>query len=414
MKTTSTTYMQESAEQGFTDQDRSYMARAIELAKKGHFTTSPNPRVGCVLVSYVSGKGKVIGEGYHQKAGQGHAEVNALADAKQHNSALIKGATAYVTLEPCSHFGLTPPCAQALIDAEVAHVISAMVDPNPKVSGNGLAMLENAGIKTQSGLLEQGAMALNVGFIHKMTTKLPYVRCKLAASLDGKTAMASGESKWITSSDARQDVQRLRAQSCAIISGAESVLFDNAKMTVRWSELGEVKSIYPQETLRQPLRVVIDSQNRLSPTLAMFEYDSPILVINGIAQGNDENKVESDLENLPNWPHFVEHVQLPLVKNSLGKLKIDLKDLLLLLAQRGLNDVLVESGAQLSGAFIEQDLVNELILYQAPKLMGGDGKSLMAMPEITRLNQAKSLTIKDIRVVGGDIRITSQLNTKLT
>jgi len=414
MKTTSTTYMQESAEQGFTDQDRSYMARAIELAKKGHFTTSPNPRVGCVLVSYVSGKGKVIGEGYHQKAGQGHAEVNALADAKQHNSALIKGATAYVTLEPCSHFGLTPPCAQALIDAEVAHVISAMVDPNPKVSGNGLAMLENAGIKTQSGLLEQGAMALNVGFIHKMTTKLPYVRCKLAASLDGKTAMASGESKWITSSDARQDVQRLRAQSCAIISGAESVLFDNAKMTVRWSELGEVKSIYPQETLRQPLRVVIDSQNRLSPTLAMFEYDSPILVINGIAQGNDENKVESDLENLPNWPHFVEHVQLPLVKNSLGKLKIDLKALLLLLAQRGLNDVLVESGAQLSGAFIEQDLVNELILYQAPKLMGGDGKSLMAMPEITRLNQAKSLTIKDIRVVGGDIRITSQLNTKLT
>jgi len=406
--------MQESAEQGFTDQDRSYMARAIELAKKGHFTTSPNPRVGCVLVSYVSGKGKVIGEGYHQKAGQGHAEVNALADAKQHNSALIKGATAYVTLEPCSHFGLTPPCAQALIDAEVAHVISAMVDPNPKVSGNGLAMLENAGIKTQSGLLEQGAMALNVGFIHKMTTKLPYVRCKLAASLDGKTAMASGESKWITSSDARQDVQRLRAQSCAIISGAESVLFDNAKMTVRWSELGEVKSIYPQETLRQPLRVVIDSQNRLSPTLAMFEYDSPILVINGIAQGNDENKVESDLENLPNWPHFVEHVQLPLVKNSLGKLKIDLKALLLLLAQRGLNDVLVESGAQLSGAFIEQDLVNELILYQAPKLMGGDGKSLMAMPEITRLNQAKSLTIKDIRVVGGDIRITSQLNTKLT
>ena len=414
MTTTSTTDKQQSNEQDFTDQDRLFMARAIELAKKGHFTTSPNPRVGCVLVSYVSGKGKVIGEGYHQKAGQGHAEVNALADAKQLNAALIKGATAYVTLEPCSHFGLTPPCAQALIDAEVGHVISAMVDPNPKVSGNGLAMLENAGIKTQSGLLEQGAMALNVGFIHKMTTKLPYVRCKLAASLDGKTAMASGESKWITSSDARQDVQRLRAQSCAIISGAESVLFDNAKMTVRWSELGEVKSIYPQETLRQPLRVVIDSQNRLSPTLAMFKYDSPVLIINGIAQGNGENKVESDLENLPNWPHFVEHVQLPLVENSQGKLKIDLKALLVLLAQRGLNDVLVESGAQLSGAFIEQDLVNELILYQAPKLMGGDGKSLMAMPAITMLNQAKSLTIKDIRMVGGDIRITSQLNTKLT
>lgn len=413
MTTPSRTDKQQLTKQKFTDQDRLFMARAIKLAKKGHFTTSPNPRVGCVLVSYISGKGKIIGEGYHHKAGQGHAEVNALADAKRHNAALIKGATAYVTLEPCSHFGLTPPCAQGLIDAEVTHVISAMVDPNPKVSGNGLAMLKNAGIKTQSGLLEQSAVELNKGFIHKMTSGLPYVRCKLASSLDGKTAMATGESKWITSSDARQDVQRLRAQSCAIISGAESVLFDNAKMTVRWSELGEVKSIYPQETLRQPLRVVIDSQNRLSPTLAMFEYDSPVLIINGIAPEIDENKVESDLENLPNWPHFVEHVQLPLVANSQGKLKIDLKALLFLLAQRGLNDILVESGAQLSGAFIEQDLVNELILYQAPKLMGGEGKSLMAMPAITMLNQAKSLTIKDIRMVGGDIRITSQLNTKL-
>lgn len=393
----------------FTAQDHLYMSRAIELAKQGHFTTSPNPRVGCVLVSYKSGIGQIIGEGYHQKAGQGHAEVNALADAKQHNAALIKGATAYVTLEPCSHFGRTPPCAKGLIDAEVGHVISAMVDPNPQVSGNGLTMLENAGIKTQSGLLEQAAKELNVGFIHKMTTKLPYVRCKLAASLDGKTAMASGESKWITSSDARQDVQRLRAQSCAIISGAESVLFDNAKMTVRWSELGEVKTSYPQDTLRQPLRVVIDSQKRLLPKLAMFEHDSPVLIINGIVQGNAENKLESNLENLPKWPHFVEHVQLPLVKNTQGQLKINLKALLLLLAQRGLNDVLIESGAQLSGAFIEQDLVNELILYQAPKLMGGDGKSLMAMPAITMLDQAKALTVKDIRMVGSDIRITSQL-----
>jgi len=385
------------------------MSRAIELAKKGHFTTSPNPRVGCVLVSYKSGQGEIIGEGYHQAAGQGHAEVNALADARQHNAALIKGATAYVTLEPCSHFGRTPPCAQALINAEVAHVISAMVDPNPQVSGNGLTMLENAGIKTQSGLLEQSARALNVGFIHKMTTKLPYVRCKLASSLDGKTAMASGESKWITSSDARQDVQRFRAQSCAIISGAESVLFDNAKMTVRWSELGDVKTSYPQDKLRQPLRVVIDSQNRLSPELAMFEHDSPVLIINGIVQESSKNKLELNLENLPKWPHFVEQVQLPLVKNTQGQLKIDLKALLELLAQRGLNDVLIESGAQLSGAFIEQDLVNELILYQAPKLMGGDGKSLMAMPAISKLDQAKALTISDIRMVGSDIRITSQL-----
>ena len=404
-------------EQGFTDQDKNFMSQAIELAKNGHFTTSPNPRVGCVLVSYKKGVGKVIGAGYHQKAGQGHAEVNALAEAKVKHAALIKDATAYVTLEPCSHFGRTPPCAQALIDAGIGHVIAAMVDPNPQVSGNGLTMLEKAGIKTQSGLLEESARALNVGFIHLMENKRPYVRCKLAASLDGKTAMASGESKWITSSEARQDVQRLRAQSCAIISGADSIIFDNAKMTVRWSELGELKNSYAKESLRQPLRVVIDSQNKLTPDLAIFEHESPILIINGVSNGvsngivNEkvENKLESNLENLPKRPHFVEHVQLPVVNNAQGKLKIDLLALLILLSKRGLNDILIESGAQLSGAFIEQDLVNELILYQAPKLMGGDGKSLVAMPAITKLSQAKALSISDIRMVGDDIRITSQL-----
>ncbi|PKI14359.1 bifunctional diaminohydroxyphosphoribosylaminopyrimidine deaminase/5-amino-6-(5-phosphoribosylamino)uracil reductase RibD [Colwellia sp. 12G3] len=385
------------------------MSQAIELAKKGHFTTSPNPRVGCVLVSYKDGIGKVIGTGYHQKAGQGHAEVNALAEAKVNNATLIEGATAYVTLEPCSHFGRTPPCAKALIDANVGHVIAAMVDPNPQVSGSGLSLLEKAGIQVQFGLLEQSAKQLNVGFIHQMINKRPYVRCKLAASLDGKTAMASGESKWITSSEARQDVQRLRAQSCAIITGADSVLFDNAKMTVRWSELGELKNTYPKEAVRQPLRVVIDSQNRLTVNLAIFEHESPMLIINGKVTAKVENKLELHLENLPKWPHFVEHVQLPLVENSQGKLKINLKALLEYLATRGLNDILIESGAQLTGAFIEQDLVNELILYQAPKLMGGDGKNLVEMPGISRLNQAKALTISDIRMVGGDIRITSQL-----
>ena len=394
--------------QGFTAQDKHFMSRAIELAAKGHFTTSPNPRVGCVLVSYYEGVGTIIGEGYHQKAGQGHAEVNALADAKIHNKTLIKGATAYVTLEPCSHFGLTPPCANALIDAEVDHVIAAMVDPNPQVSGNGLAMLKEAGITVQSGLLEQESKLLNVGFIHKMINNVPYIRCKLAASLDGKTAMASGESKWITSSDARQDVQRLRAQSCAIITGADSVLFDNAKMNVRWSELGELKDNYPEKTLRQPLRVVIDSQNRLTPNLALFQHESPVLIIGGATNENAENKLASNIENGAQWPHFVEQVQLPLVSSE-GKLKIDLKALLVHLAKRGLNDVLIESGAQLSGAFIEQDLVNELTLYQAPKLMGGDGKNLVEMSSILKLNQAKALTISDIRMVGCDIRITSQL-----
>lgn len=385
----------------FTVQDKQFMARAIELAEKGHFTTSPNPRVGCVLVSYQDGRGQIIGEGYHQKAGQGHAEVNALLVAQKHNAALIKGATAYVTLEPCSHFGRTPPCAKALIDAGVAHVISAMVDPNPQVSGNGLALLDKSGIKVQSGLLEQKAKALNVGFIYKMVNNMPFVRCKLAASLDGKTAMASGESKWITSADARKDVQRLRAQSCAVITGAESVLVDNAKMTVRWSELGELKNSYLEDEVRQPLRVVIDSQQRLTPDLALFEQTSPVLLVR--VQHSDETLKQH------NWPSFVKEVHLPAKQTAGGETKVDLVVLLAHLAELGLNDVLVESGAQLSGAFIEQDLVNELILYQAPKLMGGDGKSLMTMPTITKLNQAKALTINDISMVGGDIRITARL-----
>jgi len=247
-------------------QDYHYMSLALKLAKQGHYTTSPNPRVGCVIVNKLDGNEIIIGTGFHQKAGHGHAEVNALLDAKNNYPDLIAGATAYVTLEPCSHFGKTPPCAQGLINAKIKRVVAAMVDPNPEVSGRGLSMLTKAGIQAESGLLENEAKALNVGFIKVMTQALPYVRVKLAASLDGKTAMKNGESKWITSSDARSDVQRLRAQSCAVISGADSILMDNAKMTVRWSELGQLKERYLEKNIRQPTRVVIDSRNRLSPT----------------------------------------------------------------------------------------------------------------------------------------------------
>lgn len=377
------------------------MALAINLAKQGQYTTSPNPSVGCVLVTNNAGQPKIIGKGFHKKAGEGHAEVNALADAKLNNPKLINGATAYVTLEPCSHFGRTPPCAQTLIDAGVKRVVSAMVDPNPNVSGRGLAMLEKAGIKTEFGLLESEAKALNKGFIKVMTDALPYVRIKLAASLDGKTAMKNGESKWITSPDARKDVQKLRARSCAIVSGADSILQDNAKMTVRWSELGELQKSYQECDIRQPVRVVIDSQNRLTPDLAFFQVYSPILIINTLK--------EQPLENLPKWPHFVEQVQLPVVKNKASQSKVDLRKLLIMLAKRGLNEVLVESGAHLAGAFIAQNLADELILYQAPKLMGGDGKSLVEMPDIIALSQSKSLSISDVRLVGCDIRITATL-----
>lgn len=392
----------------FTEQDHYYMALAIKLAKQGHYTTSPNPRVGCVLVHEETINGatvstQIIGTGFHQKAGQGHAEVNALAYAKKNYSKLIKGSTAYVTLEPCSHFGKTPPCAQALIDAQVKRVIVAMVDPNPEVSGRGLAKLEQAGIEAAFGLLENEAKLLNLGFINLMTKALPYVRVKLAASLDGKTAMKSGESKWITSNQARCDVQKLRAQSCAIITGADTVLTDNAKLTVRWSELGELKNNYPQEMIRQPLRVVIDSQNRLKPDLDFFNHLSPVILVRG-------NLNDTDLENTHEWPHFVEQVQLPLVKTSQGDNKVDLQALLALLAQRGLNDVLVESGAHLAGAFIEQGLADELILYQAPKLLGGDGKNLIEMPNVSTLAQAKLLSITDVRQIGNDIRITAKLS----
>lgn len=368
----------------FSQQDYKFMQRAISLAKRGHFTTSPNPRVGCVIVL----NGEIVGEGFHQKTGQGHAEVYALKQA----GIKAKGATAYVTLEPCSHYGLTPPCAEALVKAQVSHVIAAMVDPNPKVSGRGLEILAAAGITSQFGLLEQDARALNPGFIHLMTTQLPYVRCKLAASLDGKTAMANGESQWITSAEARTDVQRLRAQSCAVICGADSVIFDQARMNVRWHALGELKRDYAEADIRQPIRVIIDGQNRLSPDLAIFQEASKILLI------------RHTIENDQLWPHFVEQVLIDKAENSEH---INLSLLLMYLAKQGMNDVLIESGGQLSGAFISQDLVDELILYQAPKLMGNDGKGLVNMPAVVQLSEAKNLEIKDIRMVGKDIRLTA-------
>jgi diaminohydroxyphosphoribosylaminopyrimidine deaminase/5-amino-6-(5-phosphoribosylamino)uracil reductase len=373
----------------FSPDDYRFMQRAITLAKQGHYTTSPNPRVGCVLVK----NGEIIGEGFHQKAGEGHAEVNALKIAGEN----AKDATAYVTLEPCSHYGRTPPCAQGLIKAGVKHVITAMVDPNPKVAGNGLKMLEQAGISTGQGLLTQTAEDLNIGFIKQMTTGLPYVRCKLAASLDGKTAMKNGESKWITSPQARQDVQRLRAQSCAIISGADSILVDDAKMTVRWSELGELKNSYQKELVRQPVRVIIDSKNRLTPDLALFNENSPIILI------------RNTIENIHQWPHFVEQVAFPFAQTSESEQYINLRALLEYLAKLNLNDVLIESGSRLAGAFIEQNLVDELVLYQAPKLMGEEGKSLVNLTSIENLSQAKELEINDIRMVGKDIRITAKI-----
>jgi diaminohydroxyphosphoribosylaminopyrimidine deaminase/5-amino-6-(5-phosphoribosylamino)uracil reductase len=274
-----------------------------------------------------------------------------------------------------------------------------MVDPTPAVSGNGISMLKAQGIEVLSGLLSQDAQKLNVGFIKKMTHSMPYVRCKLASSLDGKTAMKSGESQWITSSEAREDVQRLRAQSCAVITGCDSVLFDNAKMNVRWNALGELKNNYPESSIRQPVRVIIDSKNRLTPDLAIFNEKSPIIIFTQC------------LEKQHQWPHFVKHIVVPTVtiENEIQEKKLDLKAVLSCLAENGMNDILLESGALLAGAFIEQNLVDELILYQAPMLIGSEGKSLMSLPGIDKLADAKALNITDITRVGVDIRITSAL-----
>lgn len=371
----------------FSKADHEFMARAIKLAQQGRFSTSPNPNVGCVLVK----NGEIIGEGFHQVAGQGHAEVNALADAAM-RAQNVKGATAYVTLEPCSHHGKTPPCADALVNAGVARVVAAMVDPNPAVAGRGMKRLQQAGIEAQSGLLTAQAEQLNLGFLKRMRSNMPFVSCKLAASLDGKTALKNGSSKWITSSDARNDVQQLRAQACAIISGADTVLVDNAQLNVRM----HFGSVAKEVGIRQPLRVIIDTNHRLTPELALFAQPSPIIIIRTSQKGID-NSVE--------WPHFVE--QLTVEASSTGK--ACLTDVLKQLAKKQVNHVLVEAGKTLAGQFAAQNLIDEFIFYLAPKLMGAQSQSLLELPEFTAMNQALELEFRDLRQVGADLRITARV-----
>ena len=365
----------------FSEQDKEFMQQAIALAAKGRFTTSPNPNVGCVIVK----DGDIVGQGYHQKAGEGHAEVHALKMAGDK----ARGATAYVTLEPCSHYGRTPPCAKGLIDAGVSRVVAAMVDPNPEVAGRGLRMLEETGIETAAGLFEQEARALNPGFLTRMETGLPYISCKLAASLDGKTALKNGESKWITSSAARQDVQLLRAEHCAVLSGADTVLFDDAKLNVRLS--AEQLKLAEGLSVRQPIRVIIDSQNRLYPDLALFSINSPIIILRTKADTTHQ------------WP---EHVTELLVDSINGK--VDIKKALKQLTAHGINSVFVEAGATLAGKFHELNLIDNYILYLAPKIMGQDARGLFNVPELTQMADVKSLKWHDIKQVGDDIRLTAR------
>ena len=360
------------------------MARAVQLAKLGRYTTDPNPRVGCVIVK----DGAVIGEGWHRRAGEPHAERNALVAAGE----AARGATVYVTLEPCCHTGRTPPCTEGLIERGVERVIAAMVDPNPQVSGAGLETLRRAGIQVASGLMEREAEALNPGFIKRMRDGVPYVRCKLAMSLDGRTAMADGESKWITSEAARKDVQFLRAGSSAIVTGIGTVQADNPSMNVRLSaeELPLANHGLP---VCQPLRVVLDPELQTPTGSGMLQLPGDTLIMHASA----------DTSRLDALRHTGAQL-LPVPADDRG-LRLD--QVLSQLAQREINEVLIEAGATLAGAALEAEIIDELVIYMAPHLMGDGGRGLFHLPRLEQMQDRYQLAIRDVRQIGQDLRITA-------
>jgi len=367
--------------------DQQLMQRAIELARQGLYTTTPNPRVGCVIVR----DGEIIAEGYHQRAGEGHAEVNALARI----GGDATGATCYVTLEPCSHTGRTGPCAEALVKANPMKVVIGMVDPNPQVAGRGIKMLQDAGIEVVTGVLEHECKQLNLGFLKRMQKGLPYVRLKLAMSLDGRTAMASGESQWITGAEARKDVQCWRGQSCAVVTGMGTWKHDNPQLTVRdlSAETNFIATIK-----RQPTRVLLDSSGKADLSSQFFNSTSngvvaPVWWCTAVS-------VEQEL------PADITHYQIASESNG-----IDLATLLHKLADTGHNEVLFECGANLAASLIEQALVDELIVYIAPKLMGQSARPLAAL-NIEKMADSINLKLLSVKQVGEDIRLVYRLNNQ--
>lgn len=353
--------------------DSAWMARALQLAGRGLFTTTPNPRVGCVLVK----DDQVIGEGWHARAGEPHAEPLALRAA----GARARGATAYVTLEPCSHHGRTPPCADGLIAAGVVRVVIAMQDPNPLVAGQGVARMRAAGIAVECGLMEAEARALNVGFDKRMRCGLPWVRSKIAASLDGRTALANGSSQWITGAAARRDVHVWRARSCAVLSGVDTVLADDAQLSVRHVE-----------TTRQPLRVVLDSHLRVAPGARIFQ-GGPVLVVTATADAARHAALQQA------------GATVTVLADEGGR--VDLDATLRHLATIGCNEVLVEAGTTLNGALLKAGLVDELVLYFAPQLLGDMARGMAQLGELAALDERVELVWQDVRQVGNDLRIVA-------
>ncbi len=359
----------------FSAADHAAMARALQLATRGLTTSAPNPRVGCVLMH----DGRIVGEGWHARAGEPHAEIHALRQAGE----AARGATAYVTLEPCSHFGRTPPCADALIEAGVAHVVAAMEDPNPLVAGRGMARLRAAGVVTRHGLLAAEAHELNIGFVSRMSRGRPWVRLKAAATLDGKTALNNGVSQWITGPAARADGHRWRARACAILTGIGTVREDDPQLTVR-----------DVPCSRQPLRVLVDATLAVSPQARLLQGE-PVL----IATANTDD-VASDALRARGHEVLV----LP---NAAGK--VDLPRLMSALGTRGLNEVHVEAGFKLNGSLLREACVDELLLYLAPMLAGDAAQGLFNLPELASLEGATRLDIRDLRTIGTDLRLIARL-----
>jgi diaminohydroxyphosphoribosylaminopyrimidine deaminase/5-amino-6-(5-phosphoribosylamino)uracil reductase len=366
------------------DTDTIHMARAIQLAERGRYTTHPNPRVGCVLVK----DGRVIGEGFHRRAGEPHAERNALAEA----GVEAKGATAYVTLEPCSHYGKTPPCADALIEAGVSRVVAAMQDPNPLVSGKGFERLRAAGIEVDVGLLEGQAHHLNPGFIKRMHSGRPYVRCKLAMSLDGRTAMPDGESKWISSTASRADVHRLRASSSAILTGVGTVIADDPAMDVRLppSDLG----LGEEESIPMPVRVILDPELETPGSARMLSPPGECLIL---CREGKETHAQPLID--------VGAKVMGVASDGQG---LDLQAVVKLLADQGLSEILLESGATLAGGMLRQGLIDELIVYLAPHIMGDGARGLFRLPGLESMAERYALKVIDLRQIGPDIRITAK------
>ncbi len=364
--------------------DYQHMSRALQLARRGLYSTDPNPRVGCVIVK----DDVVLSEGWHQKAGQPHAEIEALNNAKQ-NQTLdnVSGATCYVTLEPCAHHGRTPPCTESLINAGIKKVIAATIDPNPLVAGKGIQQLKEAGIETASGLMEAQAGELNPGFAMRMQQGRPFVRCKLAMSLDGKTALHNGESKWISSPESRMDVQKLRARSSAIMTGIGTVIADDPSMNVRLSESEDWA-----KHGRQPLRVILDSDLEISPEAKILNVTGQAIIFH---QSDNKGRIEK-LEN--------KGAELVTIEAARGS--AFLKQVLNYLAmEKEINEILLETGSTLAGEMLQAGFIDELIIYIAPALLGQDAKSLFQLPVIEDMSDRISLDISDVRSIGKDIRI---------